>query len=473
MLEGYITPFITSFLNKYIKNLRPADLQLSFWGGDAVLKNLELKLDAVEEALSGMAPFELKSGNVKQLTVHIPWTSIGSDPIEVTFESMECSVKLKDIRSLYQPKTETVGTLEAERQSSMTAETPQAPGYLKGLLNRITNNVVLHVHNLLVKVIEEQCDLLMSVSVKYLQCFTANDIWEKQFIFTDSLQGDYCLHNVCSVSDMTVCLDLIGSSGQVEVFESPFVPKCSLMCRLARHFNGNSLIENKLDILCDGELHFSVTEQQFGLFLHFLDWLLGMYYSFKKLKGRDDQLEKVDEEEGVSRLSKGAPLAHTPVVDSHVAESYPPDESTIATAAHEKEKPGWGSWMLSYITGEEEEEGSEGKHGGPTPPVPLPVLCFSVHASSITVAFCATGQRQQPMFPSSYIRQRHNNQVMLVRFTGCMARLVRDPSSSFLAFSIGIMAVSAWASGSCPCQEQRPNPDKKRGLSPDKIKEQV
>ena len=465
MLESYITPFITSFLSKYIKNLKPADLQLSFWGGDAVLKNLELQLDAIEEALSGMAPFELKSGSVKQLTVHIPWTSIGSEPIEITFESMECSVKLKDLRSTSQ-SSKTAGTSGPETPSSMAANPPQAPSYLKGLLNRITNNVVLHVHNLLVKVIEEQCDLLMSVSVKHLQGFTTSDSWEKQFVFTDSLQGDYTLHNVCSVSDMTVCLDLIGSSGQVEVFENPFVPKCSLMCRLARQFNGNALVEAKLDILCEGELQFSVTEQQFSLFLHLLDWLLGMYYSFKKLKGRDDQL---DEEEGV-KLSKAVSQAHSLAMYSHVAESSQPDESAITAGTQAKETQGWGSWMLSYITGEEGDQSGSAGHSSPTLP---PTLCLAVHASSISVAFCSTGQRQQPIFPSSYTRQKHSNQVVLMRFTGCMARLVRAPSSSLLAFSIGIMAVSAWASGSCPCQGQTPSPEKRKVHSPDKSKEQV
>ena len=38
MLEGYITPLLMSYLDKYVKNIKPSDLQLSFWGGDAVLR---------------------------------------------------------------------------------------------------------------------------------------------------------------------------------------------------------------------------------------------------------------------------------------------------------------------------------------------------------------------------------------------------------------------------------------------------
>lgn len=49
MLESYITPLFMSYVDKYIKNLRPSDLSLSLWGGDVVLYNLELRLDVLEK----------------------------------------------------------------------------------------------------------------------------------------------------------------------------------------------------------------------------------------------------------------------------------------------------------------------------------------------------------------------------------------------------------------------------------------
>lgn len=49
MLESYVTPLLMSYVNKYIKNLRPSDLQLSLWGGDVVLSKLDLKLDVLEQ----------------------------------------------------------------------------------------------------------------------------------------------------------------------------------------------------------------------------------------------------------------------------------------------------------------------------------------------------------------------------------------------------------------------------------------
>lgn len=51
MLESYVTPLLMSYVNKYIKNLKPSDLQLSLWGGDVVLSKLDLRLDVLEQVL--------------------------------------------------------------------------------------------------------------------------------------------------------------------------------------------------------------------------------------------------------------------------------------------------------------------------------------------------------------------------------------------------------------------------------------
>lgn len=55
MLESYITPLLMSYVDKYIKNLKPSDLSLSLWGGDVVLYNLELRLDVLEKVKKNTA----------------------------------------------------------------------------------------------------------------------------------------------------------------------------------------------------------------------------------------------------------------------------------------------------------------------------------------------------------------------------------------------------------------------------------
>ena len=99
MLEGYITPLLMSYIDKYVKNIKPSDLKLSFWGGDVVLRNLELRLDVLEKELK--YPLKFKSGCIRELTVHIPWNAIASQSVEVTIKDIEFVIKLKGVRPKY------------------------------------------------------------------------------------------------------------------------------------------------------------------------------------------------------------------------------------------------------------------------------------------------------------------------------------------------------------------------------------
>ena len=98
---------------------------------------------------------------------------------------------------------------------------------MKNVLNRIVNNVVLRVRNLVVRVREEECDLLLSVSVKSVDLLAAGCDWKAQYVYPDFSASEFCLFRNVMVASMTVCLDQIGSSRQVEVFEEPLVPCCS------------------------------------------------------------------------------------------------------------------------------------------------------------------------------------------------------------------------------------------------------
>ncbi|KAI4881788.1 hypothetical protein NFI96_011483 [Prochilodus magdalenae] len=94
MLESYVTPLLMSYVNRYIKNLKPSDLQLSLWGGDVVLSKLDLKLDVLEQELK--LPFTFLSGHIHELRIHVPWTKLSSEPVVITINTMECILKLKD-----------------------------------------------------------------------------------------------------------------------------------------------------------------------------------------------------------------------------------------------------------------------------------------------------------------------------------------------------------------------------------------
>lgn len=117
-IESYVTPIILSYVDKYVKNIRPQDSQvspnnaasivqinlyisypitfkMSLWGGEVSFQNLDLRLDVLEEELN--LPFcTFLSGHIHELTIHVPWTKIASEPICVTINTIEFVLKLKD-----------------------------------------------------------------------------------------------------------------------------------------------------------------------------------------------------------------------------------------------------------------------------------------------------------------------------------------------------------------------------------------
>ena len=92
-LESYITPLLMGYIDKYVA-LKQEDFKLSLWGGDVILNKLDLRLDAIEHALA--LPVTFKSGHINALRIHVPWTTLGSQPVRITVDTIECILKLRD-----------------------------------------------------------------------------------------------------------------------------------------------------------------------------------------------------------------------------------------------------------------------------------------------------------------------------------------------------------------------------------------
>jgi len=68
-LESYITPWLLSYIDQYVK-LRREDFQLSLWGGDVVFYNLELRLANIQKLVPTL-PIVFQSGIIHELRIHV------------------------------------------------------------------------------------------------------------------------------------------------------------------------------------------------------------------------------------------------------------------------------------------------------------------------------------------------------------------------------------------------------------------
>ena len=290
-LESYVTPWLLGYLDKYVQ-LRPEDLQLSLWGGDAVLYNLDLRLDVLQKAMH--LPIVFKSGHIHELRLHVPWTKLGSEPMVITINTVECIVKVRD--TAYSDSASTASGSSAgkgstsgrmRRKLKRQAAEDLPPGYLQSILNRVVNNVTFIVNNLILKFVED--DIVLSVNVKSAECYSCDGDWNRAFV--DITPEDLALRKVVNFSDLTVCLDKTNADGHIENYQEPMLYRCFLTCRLHMLYDsihGKLPTQTKLNVLCE-RLNGVMSDTQLPMFLRLIELCLALYYGYLDVAPDPDQ----------------------------------------------------------------------------------------------------------------------------------------------------------------------------------------
>ncbi|XP_047455657.1 vacuolar protein sorting-associated protein 13B-like isoform X2 [Mugil cephalus] len=415
MLESYVTPLLMSYVNKYIKNLKPSDLQLSLWGGDVVLSKLDLKLDVLEQELK--LPFTFMSGHIHELRIHVPWTKLGSEPVVITINTMECILKLRDgaqddhdsgssstSRSVSDSSKSVAKTRRLQQAAPSDPDLP--PGYVQSLIRRVVNNVNIVVNNLILKYVED--DIVLSVNITSAECYTVDDIWERAFM--DIAAPELVLRKVINFADCTVCLDKRNASGKIEFYQDPLLYKCSFRTRL--HFtydNINSKIPSVIKIQTMVEsLKLSITDQQLPMFIRILELIITLYY------GEIGGHKEGEGEEGVGLVKEAG--ASLPAIDAEMesqgSSQYSGQDVYMQSGSPEEGDQGWVSWAWSFVPAivGAEEEGEEGlyqqREAGSVPNSPQqhtpkdPIVSIGFYCTKASVTFKLTETQSESSYYS-------------------------------------------------------------------------
>uniref|UniRef100_A0A0V0G3C3 Putative vacuolar protein n=1 Tax=Triatoma dimidiata TaxID=72491 RepID=A0A0V0G3C3_TRIDM len=256
-IESYVTSIILSYVDRYIKNFKRQDAQVSLWEGDGSLHNLDLDLEVLDQELN--LPFSFVSGHIHELLIHVPWTRIASEPVKITINTIECIMKLKP------PGQESVKKEKKKRSQSAGEENVTPPSYMSSLVNKIICNLSVTCNNLILKYVEE--DIVLSMNIKTLSLNTVNSNWLPEF--SEITAAHLILRNIISLTDVTICLDKRNASGRIESYLEPLLYKCSLVVRLSRSFQNistMSAISTRVAIYCDN-VTLSISEPQVPMLL--------------------------------------------------------------------------------------------------------------------------------------------------------------------------------------------------------------
>ncbi|XP_036193760.1 vacuolar protein sorting-associated protein 13B isoform X7 [Myotis myotis] len=414
MLESYVTPILMSYVNRYIKNLKPSDLQLSLWGGDVVLSKLELKLDVLEQELK--LPFTFLSGHIHELRIHVPWTKLGSEPVVITINTMECILKLKDgmqddhescgSNSTNPSTTENTKSSVKPRRIQQAAPTDPdlPPGYVQSLIRRVVNNVNIVINNLILKYVED--DIVLSVNITSAECYTVGELWDRAFM--DISATDLVLRKVINFSDCTVCLDKRNASGKIEFYQDPLLYKCSFRTRL--HFtydNLNSKMPSviKIHTLVES-LKLSITDQQLPMFIRIMQLGIALYYG-------EISNVKDGETEDFTCHNKDMSGNITGVEDeTRIDMPYPSQYKgqELYSQQEDEQSQGWVSWawsfvpaIVSYDDGEEDYLGNDPTstmHQQKSQTLKDPIVSIGFYCTKATVTFKLTEMHAESSYYS-------------------------------------------------------------------------
>ena len=317
----------------------------------------------------------------------------------------------------------------------------QAPGYLSGLLNRILSNIVYHISDVIVKLLDD--DVILSITADSVESFSTNEFWNRMFIYTDSLQGSYSLHSECIWKNVVISLDQLGTSGHIEQFQEPFVNTFCFTMRIQKCYKGGHRVSNAINFLSD-VMNFSLTETQYCLFMRILDRIFALYYSTKKLRGKDNEcfsptLSSSSQEERFYDVAEGF---EEPAVTA--TEEHKQDDSS---------SPGWGSWMWSFVGTAEDAENQTNMDTNP----PESSFELSILVNTITIDFKRTCVKSHGVFFAA--PKISAQSVAVFHISGCYFKYLIEPTTQLYGMYTGLMGLWAELTGDCCCAAESSKTD--------------
>ncbi|KAJ6768458.1 TETRATRICOPEPTIDE REPEAT (TPR)-CONTAINING PROTEIN-RELATED [Salix koriyanagi] len=156
MFEAHVLHLLRRYLGEYVHGLSVEALRISVWKGDVVLKDLNLKADALN---SLKLPVTVKAGFVGTITLKVPWKSLGKEPVVVLIDRVfilahpapdSRTLKEEGRRKLFETKLQQIeeaesATLEATR--SKLGSPVSGNSWMGSLIATIIGNLKISISN--------------------------------------------------------------------------------------------------------------------------------------------------------------------------------------------------------------------------------------------------------------------------------------------------------------------------------------
>ncbi|XP_055328305.1 intermembrane lipid transfer protein VPS13B-like [Paramacrobiotus metropolitanus] len=428
-LESFVTPLLANYLNKYIKDLKADDLQLSLWKGEAVLNKLDLRLDAIEHDLG--LPITFVSGNIQELRIKVPWTRLTAERVVIAVNTMECVIKLRTTARTEDSVEKDRARTEKKAPDGDANVAPPPPGYMESLTTRVLNNVHIHFTNLILRYVDE--DFTLNILVKSANYFTVNNKWEKAFV--EVAQPDLSLRRILVFQDLHISLN-DGRNPESQ----PLVERAFVTCRFLTKFDSPDCrvaLSSVMSALCD-ECHISLLDAQVPMIRRLVDLAVAFQAGLLEGQAKSEKEDPVDEENvfvnALTRLT----------------------DDSAPSVTRNGGSSSWTSWALSFIPSSPSSDHVEDVdlEAGIVPPKsPLPTLAKATTVAlygrklSISFAMAIPGRNSGRSGRRSVMRLEIENAFLYSK----------SRQAKFSNFRLGIENCRIVALNECPCGRNNPS----------------
>ncbi|RXN28795.1 vacuolar sorting-associated 13A isoform X3 [Labeo rohita] len=205
VFESVVVDVLNRFLGDYVVNLDSSQLSLGIWGGDAILRNLEIKENALLCFLNLCfddlflkqsqldIPFKVRAGHIGRLELKIPWKNLYTQSVEATLDEVyllivpTASIKYdaeKEDRQLQEARQRELQRIEETKQKAAEKENPKAEKqdtFVEKLVTQVIKNLQVKISNIHVRyeddVTNPNAPLSFGVSLQNLSLQTTDQNW--------------------------------------------------------------------------------------------------------------------------------------------------------------------------------------------------------------------------------------------------------------------------------------------------------
>eukprot|EP00960_Hanusia_phi_P034443 751078-Hanusia_phi.AAC.1 len=229
MAASIVQSIINRYLQKWLKNVTTE--QAAIWQGEVVFKNVELRLDVLQEELG--LPVVFTRGFIQELRVYLPLASLLRDNIKFTLSNVEVVARTPTgpvnipKSPMKSPKLD-----PSKAKSADQCEGQENQGWMQSVLSRIMQNINVDIRNLVFKYCTDE--YVSSISWKSLSVKSANVRWQPAFADPDGETQSY--FKMIDLEHATWCLDAVDATGNV-VYGSPLFNRESVQVRIVHRIH--------------------------------------------------------------------------------------------------------------------------------------------------------------------------------------------------------------------------------------------